>query len=203
MPLELDQLDRAIGLTGSVLWQETENEERLRLAVEAESEWVQYVALAEACPLCAALNGLVFRADSAEAAYLSPPLHPNCMCIWVEVFHTPGDDTLYREGMLDPELLERHGVFVGHRAWDDNPRYAPLQVMSAPSGRDFTFQRFREGDVWVSRIVWHRQPYELPGLFAETEQVAGLPLAGVAASLRAPQTEPGDRWVRPTPSEAP
>lgn len=68
------------------------------------------------CPLCEALDGLVFWKGSRLAKRFAPPLHPGCDCEWVEV----GDDecgphdymTLELEAELQP-LVEEHGPLVG------------------------------------------------------------------------------------------
>lgn len=166
---------KQIEMAGSILVVEATNEERLSAPTIGGSRRVAYSAIGESCELCQSLDGKIFLADSDLARRYNPPLHPNCQCLWVEV----GDDepwaeadqdymtTDYEAELAERELLDR-GLWIG--APPGEGPYEVLRVPAAPSGRDFTFRRELDpvtGEM-QSRLTWHRERYELPGLDPKT-----------------------------------
>ena len=148
---------RLIEITGQIEQTRVKGEQRLVHAASSPSRRVAFSAVGDNCPLCQSLDGLVFRADSPEAARYTPPLHINCNCIWVEVLDGEEGENLEWspavEGQL-AELVEQHGHFVAHPE-----RYAELKVPARPDGRDFTVRRARTGE--PARIEWTRPAYDL------------------------------------------
>lgn len=166
---------KKVEMAGQILVTQTANEERLSAPALGGSKRVAFSAVGDNCELCASLDGKVFLADSDLARRYNPPLHPNCNCLWVEV----GDDEPWDEADQDymsaeyeKELAGRE--LLGKATWIDaapgEGKYEMLRVPAAPRGRDFTFRREldpKTGEM-RSRLTWHRERYELPGLDAQT-----------------------------------
>lgn len=47
---------------------------------QAEFDAYEFIAEPDACPICAALDGEVFRLDEAQVGVNAYPMHPNCRC---------------------------------------------------------------------------------------------------------------------------
>ncbi|NUP99348.1 MAG: hypothetical protein HUU35_05775 [Armatimonadetes bacterium] len=181
-----DDLARGLLITGSILYTETANETRLAVAAGSPSQRVAFSAVGDTCPLCVALDGKVFRANSEAARRFTPPLHINCDCIWVEV----GDDEEGAEDWFTPgdeealaELVEQHGHFVSQPE-----KYTALRIPAGPSGRDFTLRRGKAGE--PGRVEWTRPRYQLDDEFEQT----GVAEVGEkwSAVRRAQQLDTGD-----------
>jgi len=163
-----EDLELALRMAGQVLVTETQQETRLAVASGSGTERVAFSAVGDTCPLCLALDGKVFRADSDDARRFTPPLHINCDCIWTGV----GDDEVGAVDWFTPadaqseemrDLIESHGHFV------TNPdKYTALKVPSGPTGRDFTFRRGKAGE--PGTVEWRRPRYELDGLDSSVKQ---------------------------------
>ena len=167
---------RAVDLTGSILVVETTNEARLAVAATAGTGRVAFSAVGDTCPLCRALDGLVFAAESDEAKRFTPPLHINCDCLWVAV----EDDEEGPVETFTPERAEvieilavQHGHFIPPpEDLDWKSRYEPLRVPASPAKRDFVVRRVKDpetGEI-VTELRWNRPRYELPGLDPKTRQ---------------------------------
>jgi len=163
-------------MAGSILITETREETRLAVAAQSGTGRVMFSGVGDDCPLCASLQGKVFRADSEEARRFTPPLHPNCDDLWVAV----GDDQVgavdwftKRDEEAFKPLIEQHGTFV-----TQPDKYEELRVIAGPSGRDFTFRRGKKGE--RGTVEFHRPRYKLPGLDPEVK------ITGVA--------ETGPKW---------
>lgn len=175
MATERSDWPKKVEMAGQILVTQTANEERLSAPGLGGSQRVAFSAVGDNCELCASLDGKVFMADSDLARRYNPPLHPNCNCLWVEV----GDDEPWDEADQDymtaeyeKELAGRE--LLGKATWIDaapgEGKYEVLRVPAAPRGRDFTFRREldpKTGEM-RSRLTWHRERYELPGLDART-----------------------------------
>lgn len=177
-----DDLASRIQLTGQILVTEQTSEARLEVAALAGSKYVAFSVLGETCPLCLALDGKVFLADSDEARRFSPPLHINCDCIWTEVGELElGPTDLFTPDFLDSisDLVDQHGHFT-----TPDTKFDVLRVPAAPDGRDFTFRRAKDPETGQvrSELVWHRPRYELPGLRPETVQ-SGVAEVGQRAGV--------------------
>ncbi|HAZ63682.1 MAG TPA: hypothetical protein DCZ72_08770, partial [Armatimonadetes bacterium] len=88
MATERSDWPKKVEMAGQILVTQTANEERLSAPGLGGSQRVAFSAVGDNCELCASLDGKVFMADSDLARRYTPPLHPNCNCLWVEV----GDD---------------------------------------------------------------------------------------------------------------
>lgn len=166
-----DELVLALRMAGEVLVTETQQETRLAVAAGSGTERVAFSAVGDTCPLCLALDGKVFLANSDAAKRYTPPLHINCDCLWTGV----GDDEVGTVDWFIPsdetdlkDAIEQHGHFV------TNPdKYTELKVPAGPTGRDFTFRRGKLGE--RGTVEWHRPRYSL-GPADVTE--AGVTTAG-------------------------
>jgi len=207
---------KKVEMAGQILVTQTANEERLSAPGLGGSQRVAFSAVGDNCELCASLDGKVFMADSDLARRYNPPLHPNCNCLWVEV----GDDEPWDEADQDymtaeyeKELAGRE--LLGKATWIDaapgEGKYEVLRVPAAPRGRDFTFRREldpKTGEM-RSRLTWHRERYELPGLDARTivDGVADVgerwrPLGGGGGASVPPVPPSGGPPAGPAPTAA-